>query len=61
MSNGEKKLQVKYVYRSRVDWYLVSGILKDDIACCYNRDEALSADYLDIVQAKFPNMTFRSI
>ena len=52
-------------YTSSKGWLYVEGV-KDtpnelSLLCSKDEDDGLSADYLDLVSAKFPTMKFRSI
>lgn len=42
-------------------WYFLGSIHKNYFRTTADVNEALSADYLDIICAKYPNMNFRSI
>lgn len=42
-------------------WYFLESIHSDYFRTTADVNEALSADYLEIVMAKFPEQTFRSI
>lgn len=42
-------------------WYFLGSIHRNYFRTTADKEEALSADYLDVVIAKFPNMQFRGV